>query len=70
MMHDQAQFKRPTGYRGMALTQLMDRRPFKRGSADWEYRTIAAWVYLQMAMGRASCDWTRTPPRVTVGASQ
>ena len=67
MMHSQAHFARPTGYRGRALALLIERRPFNRGSLDWQYRTDAAWKYLQMAMGKPSMAWTNTPPRVTVG---
>lgn len=69
MMHHQSQFSRPAGYRGKALALLIERRPYRHGSLDWQYRTIAAWTYLQMAMGKPSMLWTRTPPRVTVGAS-
>lgn len=65
-MHSQAQFRKPTGYRGKALALLIERRPFNRGSLDWQYRTDAAWKYLQMAMGKPSMAWTNTPPRVTV----
>ena len=56
-----------TGYRAKALAMLVERRPFRRGGADWEYRTITAWRYLQMAMGIPSIHQTRTPPPVTVG---
>lgn len=56
-----------TGLRAKALAMLIDRRPFRRGGPDWEYRTITAWMYLQMAMGIPSIHRTRTPPPVTVG---
>ena len=70
MMHDQAQFRTLDRLRGLALRELIARRPFKRGGMDWEQHTVAAWTYLQMAMGKPAMDWTRTPPRVTVGAAQ
>lgn len=52
--------------RQMALDLLKERRPFPKGSADHEYRTIAAWKHLQNAMGKPPRDWTPTPPRTTV----
>ena len=67
MMHNQAQFCTLDRLRGLALPLLIERRPFNRGSLDWQYRTDAAWKYLQMAMGKPSMAWTNTPPRVTVG---
>lgn len=57
-----------TGYRAKALALLIERRPFRRDSLNWQMRTNAAWVYLQMAMGKPAKAWTDTPPRVTVGA--
>jgi len=51
--------------RQKALDMLKSRRPFD-GPLDRDWRTRAAWKYLQMSMGKPSCEWTDTPPPVTV----
>lgn len=56
-------------HRALALELLKQRRPYRSGSLDWQYHTTAAWMHLQIAMGKPSMLWTRTPPRVTLGAS-
>ena len=52
--------------RQKALATLIERRGHAPGSADYQWRTRAAWKYLQMSMGRPAREWTDTPPPVTV----
>lgn len=51
--------------RATALELLKARRPFPKGSPDYEYRTVAAWKHLQWAMGKPVNQWTDTPPKVS-----
>ena len=56
--------------REKALETLRQRRPYAKGSGEYQYRTVVAWKYLQFAMHKPVMSHTDTPPPVTVGASQ
>lgn len=47
--------------RRRALDLLKERRPYPKGSPDYDYRTRAAWKLAQWAMGKPSQLWTDTP---------
>lgn len=55
--------------REKALDMLKSRRAFT-SPLDRDWRTRTAWTYLQMSMGKPSCEWTATPPPVTVSMPQ
>lgn len=54
-------------YRNEALALLIGRRGCPVGSVDWNWRTRAAWKYLQMHMRKPPIKWTETPPKTTIG---
>ena len=57
---------RRINYRTRAFDELKARRPYPKGSLDWECHNATAWKYLQMSMDKPVIDWTDFPPPVTV----
>ena len=55
-------------YRERALEMLISRRGLSAAEHDW--RTRAAWQYLQQHMRKPTLFWTDTPPRTTIGETQ